>query len=100
MARLKSWFKLFVGMTLMAVIMVIVCTALILLLPSRSLRIKTCNVAAHAVGPFYVWLGGCRTPVTGREHLDSSRPAIYRQEPNPERGGLSNDNDKHVGPNQ
>lgn len=77
MNRITSWLKLFVGMTLLAVVAVIVCSFLILILPFRGLRIRTCNVAAHLIGPFLVWLGGCRTPVSGREHLDSRRPAIY-----------------------
>ncbi len=40
MERLKSWLKLFVGMTLLGVVAVIVCTVLILLLPFRGLRIR------------------------------------------------------------
>jgi len=75
--RIKSWLKLVIGMTVLAVTAGIVCTLLLLLLPFRGLRIRTCNVAAHLVGPFLLWMGGCRTPISGREHLDPRRPAIY-----------------------
>lgn len=77
MKRIKSWLKLLVGMSALGLTAAVVCTLLVLLLPFRSLRIRTCNVAAHLVGPFLMWMGGCRTPVSGREHLDSRRPAIY-----------------------
>lgn len=77
MARIKSWFKLFVGMTVMGVTAVIVCTVLLVLLPFRGARIRLCNRTSHVVGPFLLWMGGCKTPITGKEHLDPKRPAIY-----------------------
>jgi lysophosphatidate acyltransferase len=75
--RVTSLFKLIVGWASLLVSAVFLGTALILLLPSRTARIRACNYWGHIMGPYYIWLSGCEFEVTGREHLDRNRSAIY-----------------------
>lgn len=75
--RLFSATVLSIGMTLMATAVVVHFMLLLVLLPSRVLRIKSCNYFGKVVGPTMMWLSG--SPITwyGTEHLDPNRPAIY-----------------------
>jgi len=50
---------------------------LLALLPCRQARIRSCVVFERIVGVSCLWLIGCRLSVSGREHLDRGRPAIY-----------------------
>jgi lysophosphatidate acyltransferase len=69
--------RVLVGLVVMALCAIFIGAALALLLPSRMLRIRVCQITGKAIAPFYVWLLGCRTTIVGQEHLDEGRPAIY-----------------------
>jgi lysophosphatidate acyltransferase len=72
-----SALKLAAGFVLVAGVSVLQTLILLALLPSRSARIRSCIVFERLVGASIIWLSGCRLTVTGREHLDPCRPAIY-----------------------
>ncbi len=55
-------------------VMVILLTAL---LPWRIKRIKVCNHFGTVFGKVNMWISGSKVKVTGWEHLDKTRPAIY-----------------------
>lgn len=61
-----------VGVT--AMVQVLIC---LVLLPSRTARIRSCIVFQRATGGLCLWLCGSTLTVTGKEHLDKNRPAIY-----------------------
>ncbi len=69
--------KLTVGLAVIAGVAVLQTLILLAVLPSRTTRIRSCIVFERLVGFSCVWLSGCRLSVTGREHLDRRRPAIY-----------------------
>lgn len=50
---------------------------LLLLMPFRGLRIRSCNVYGWITGRAVLALAGLPWTVEGREHLDPARPAIY-----------------------
>lgn len=75
--RISSAVKLVVGFLVMGLVFAILAIILIILLPSQTARIRTCNHFGKVVGRFFVWLSGCPFTVVGREHLDPRRPAIY-----------------------
>jgi lysophosphatidate acyltransferase len=77
MAVILSALKLTAGFVLVAVVGVLQALILLALLPSRSARIRSCIMFERLVGASCLWLSGCRVTVTGREHLDPRRPAIY-----------------------
>ena len=65
------------GSVALAISFVLFIGALLLFLPSRVARIKTCNFYGHTFGHFFFWICGNRLTVKGAEHLDGKRPAIY-----------------------
>ena len=75
--RISSLAKLVVGWIFMFLAFLALVVVLLVLLPSRLLRIKACNHFGTIVGAFYVWLSGCPFTVTGREHLHPNKPAIF-----------------------
>lgn len=62
------------GLTLSFVLFIGV---LLMLLPSRVARAKTCNLYGHIFGHFFFWVCGNRLTVKGAENLNGERPAIY-----------------------
>ncbi len=50
---------------------------LLVLLPSRNLRIRSCNYWGQATAWLMLKLSGCPMTIEGLEHLDPDRPAIY-----------------------
>ena len=66
------------GCLWIAVVTVVMIPVLILLLPSRTARIKITNHAGAAMG-FVIcrWLGPWSLTIKGRERLSPQRPAIY-----------------------
>lgn len=74
---MSTWLKLLVGLIYMAVASILHAFILLVLLPSRNLRIRSCNYWGWVTGRFCIWLAGCTLTVRGGEHLDSKRPAIY-----------------------
>jgi 1-acyl-sn-glycerol-3-phosphate acyltransferase len=69
--------KLSVGVVFMAITATAHALVLLVLAPSRNLRIRSCNLWGWFVGRACVALTGCTLTVRGREHLDGARPAIY-----------------------
>lgn len=69
--------RLLLGIALMLVAVSVQLLVLVLLAPSRNLRIRACNYWGKLFGPMFMWLSGCRRTYEGLEHLDGSRPAIY-----------------------
>lgn len=65
------------GLTVVAVASVLQVIILLFLLPSRTARIRSCIVFEKLVGHACLWLCRCRVEISGREHLDAGRPAIY-----------------------
>jgi len=77
MAVVLDSLKLAVGMLWLLAAALLQTAILLVLLPSRLARIRSCIVVARLIGAPVLWLIGCRFTVTGREHLDRHRPAIY-----------------------
>jgi len=55
----------------------IMLAAQILFLPSRTTRVRIGNIYGKVLGRGLIFLSGCTVDVTGTEHLDPKRPAIY-----------------------
>lgn len=65
------------GFGLIAAVSVIGMPLALLLLPSRTLRIKLTNVLGKITGSAVTWLSGARPRFEHRERIDASFPAIY-----------------------
>ena len=65
------------GLSVLAAAAVMQLIILLVLLPSRLARVKSCIFFARFVGVCSLKILGCRMNVSGGEHLDSDRPAIY-----------------------
>lgn len=74
---LTSWLRLVVGFVIIGVNATVTLLVCALLIPFRTLRIKACNVFGKVTGPMVMKLSGCPLSITGWEHLDADRPAIY-----------------------
>lgn len=77
METLRTWFIFAVGLTAMALGVLLWTVITVVLLPSRIARIKACNWFGKTVCAAMVKLSGCPVTVTGTEHLNGRRPAIY-----------------------
>lgn len=77
MARFTSLLRLGVGLVFMAGAVAVFATLVLLALPSRSARIKICNVFGHIVGRTCLWLTGCSVPPGVAEAARAAHPAIY-----------------------
>lgn len=77
MAQLLTLLRILAGTVVMAVGVAIQMVVLILLLPSRNLRIRSCNYWGKVVGRVEMWISGCPITLEGEQHLDRTRPAIY-----------------------
>ncbi len=77
MKVLASILRLVTGLTVFAAAAILQTMILLVLLPSRVARIRSCMFFARTVGYSCTWLSGARLTLTGREHLDGRRPAIY-----------------------
>lgn len=69
--------RVLVGFLVVGLAAMLQLTIYVALLPWRGARIRSSIVFARLIGAPGLWLTGCRLRVEGREHLDSSRPAIY-----------------------
>lgn len=65
------------GLSVLAVAAVMQTLILLVLLPSRLARVRSCIFFARVVGVSCLWITGCRMSVLGKEHLDPDRPALY-----------------------
>lgn len=77
MFKLRSLIKLTTGMIFMSIAVVVFLPVCILLLPSRRLRIATCNVFGHFVGAGLLWLAGVHLSRDIRHRMEATHPAIY-----------------------
>jgi 1-acyl-sn-glycerol-3-phosphate acyltransferase len=77
MGRIVTLLKLTFGIVMVAIGATIQSIICLLLLPSRIWRIRSCVFVEKFVGWGGLWITGCSVKVTGREHLDRKRPAIY-----------------------
>ena len=77
MARLASTIRLLLGLTAVGLAAGLQTLILLALLPSRAARIRSCIVFERIAGYSCSWLTGCRLTISGREHLNNQRPAIY-----------------------
>ena len=75
--RVSSLLRLLVGLVFMAVAVAVFAALVLLFLPSRALRIKTCNVFGHITGRTCLWLAGASVPAGITEEARLDRPAIY-----------------------
>ncbi len=75
--RILGPMRLVVGFVMWMWLTAIWAALLIVLLPSRVLRIKAINHFGHVAGGTSMWLSGCPITIDGREHLDVNRPALY-----------------------
>ncbi len=66
-----------VGLVYMAVATLLHSLLLLLMFPSRNARIRACNYWGWLTGRFCMWLSGSTLTISGGEHFDGSRPAIY-----------------------
>ncbi len=77
LSRLSSLLRLSFGVVFMAIATAVFAALVLLFLPSRSLRIKTCNVFGHVTGRTCLWLAGASVPPGISEQVRASHPAIY-----------------------
>jgi lysophosphatidate acyltransferase len=75
--NLSSLVRVFAGLIVMAVAAIIFMLVCVVLLPSRSLRIRACNVFGHITGRSILWIAGARVPRGLRRAVDGVFPAIY-----------------------
>ena len=77
MDALSTTLRMTAGLSVLAVAAGLQLVILVVLLPSRLARIKSCIFFARFVGFSSLSVLGCRMTVSGREHLDPARPAMY-----------------------
>lgn len=77
MQLVSTWLTLTTCLILMAISAVVFGFAMLLVLPSRVLRIRLGNLFGKTVSRLIMIISGCRVTVHGQEHLDAGRPAIY-----------------------
>jgi lysophosphatidate acyltransferase len=75
--HLPSLLRVAVGSTLMAISVVFYLVVVLVLLPSRNLRIRAGNVWARLMGRTLFALSSSPLTIVGAEHLRADRPAIY-----------------------
>lgn len=69
--------RIVVGFVFFGTVTSLTMLVLLVLLPFRTLRIKTCNYYGKFCGRGMMWISGCPMSYEGLEHLDPDRPAIY-----------------------
>ena len=77
MTRLSTALRLTLGFLAVGIAAALQTLILLALLPSRPARIRSCIFFERVAGGACLRLAGCRLTVSGREHLDGRRPAIY-----------------------
>ncbi len=77
MRSLTSLARILGGLACIGVLVGITIPILLLLLPSRVLRIRVTNVLGSLMGRNVLWWAGCDVEVEGLEHVRADRPAIY-----------------------
>ena len=77
LARVLSFARLGMGLVFMAVAVTMFAALVLLFLPSRSLRIRICNVFGHIAGRTCLWLSGATPPPGIAAQVRAVYPAIY-----------------------
>ncbi len=77
MSRVTTVFRLLLGMFLMAACVVVFVPLLVLLIPSRRLRIRVGNHFGHVAGRACLWAAGVRVDPAAAAATSLRRPAIY-----------------------
>lgn len=77
MRTLEGLLRALVGLVFLGVMVALGIVCLIPLLPWHPLRIKFTNHFGTVVGSGIMRISGCKVRVHGKEHVHSSRPAIY-----------------------
>ncbi|MEW5849310.1 MAG: lysophospholipid acyltransferase family protein [Myxococcota bacterium] len=77
MSVVISAIRIVVGLTYMALAVAVFFVVCLVLLPSRRLRIATCNVFGHITGRFCLWLAGARVASDAKARMQAAHPAIY-----------------------
>lgn len=73
----SSWIRIAVGLVYMALASAVHAVVLLVLLPSRYLRQRSCNLWGWVTGRFCLWLSGSTVTIEGAEHLSGAQPAIF-----------------------
>ncbi len=77
MSRVTAFLRLLLGMSLMAGCVVLFIPVLLVLIPSRRLRIRVGNHFGHVSGRACLWAAGVRVDPAAAEETARRRPAIY-----------------------
>ncbi len=77
LARVNSFARLGVGLVFMALASTIFAALVLLFLPSRGLRIRTCNLYGHIAGRTCLWFAGATPPPGSAAQVRTVSPAIY-----------------------
>ncbi len=77
MRTLASLSRILGGLVCIGVLVGLTIPILLLLLPSRVLRIRVTNVLGSLMGRNVMWWSGCRVKVDGLENVNADRSAIY-----------------------
>lgn len=72
-----SLLRLLAGLLCLGVLVLLMLPVLLLLLPSRVLRIRVTNAFGSAIGRSALWCTGCSVTALGQENARADRPAIY-----------------------
>lgn len=77
MSKIRGIIALTIGFILFGITMPPYCLAMLFLLPWRSTRIRMGNLYSQIIGPILIFVTGAKLKITGKEHLNPKRPAIY-----------------------
>ena len=77
MSKIRGIIALVIGFILFGITMPPYCLAMLFLLPWRSIRIRMGNRYSQIIGPILIFFSGTKLKITGKEHLNPERPAIY-----------------------
>jgi 1-acyl-sn-glycerol-3-phosphate acyltransferase len=77
MSKIRGIIALSLGFLIFAITMPPYCIAMLFLIPWRSTRIRMGNRYSQVIGPLLISFTGTKLNITGAEHLNPNRPAIY-----------------------
>jgi len=77
MGFVEMWFRMWAGLSWMAICSMVFVVVLFFCLPSRPTRIKVGNVFGSVAGRGCAWITGCRFVIKGEEYADAARPTLY-----------------------
>ncbi|MEW5847553.1 MAG: lysophospholipid acyltransferase family protein [Myxococcota bacterium] len=77
MARLSSFVRMVIGLAYLALLVAAFMAVCVVLLPSRTARIKVCNLFGHVTGRILLWLCGARVTENVPALMKAHKPALY-----------------------